>query len=347
MKPNPSKSPSPARSSQAQSFLQKGETSLGRSLLEPALRDFRKACELFQKSGESLGLARSLLRQGRVLELMGEYPRATTTYQDALKQFLQLGDKEGIARTKGFLGNVGWATGDYSDAARLMAESLFLFQEMGDIHGQAWAHDLIGNLKLAMRDDQEAERSYLASHGLVEGPDMSPESKAWHFFHRGALELYRENPAQAQAYFAEALGIFVKTGDDLGQVAARIHLGEVACGQKDYPTAQSHFQKAVELVIPTACRPLLMDTLTGVAQLLKGQGQERKAIGILMVALSHPTCRQQTKDRMVSMVIQLETRFTTQEIKGGFSWAREVTIEQMAQSWVASLTGKDKPQKTF
>ena len=65
-----------------------------------------------------------------------------------------------------------------------------------------------------------------------------------------------------------------------------------------------------------------MDALVGgVAQLLKGQKEERKAIGILMVSLSHSTCRLQAKDRMMELVIQLESRFSSQEMDGGFRWA--------------------------
>ena len=327
--------------------LEKGDSALRLADLKKAQGHYLKAVQWSAAFGDPVLLGTARQKSARIEDLMGLYSQASATYQEALKHFLQSGAKSEIARTKAFLGAVGWAMGDYSESGRLLAEALFLYEEMQDTRGQAWVLDLIGNLKLAMRDDQEAERSYLKSHELMCGIGVSPEVAAWELFHRGTIELFREHFSQARSYFEEALKTFQKEPDVLGRVVTHIHLGEIACEQKKLSEAQEHFQKAVEEVLPTGCTPLLMDALVGVSQLLKAQGLERKAIGILMVALSHPTCRQQTKDRMVSLVIHLESRFTSQEVQGGFHWAREVSIEEMAKAWVDSLVkdGKSKNRK--
>jgi len=87
---------------------------------------------------------------------------------------------------------------------------------------------------------------------------------------------------------------------------------------------------------------LLTDALTGLAQLLKAKKEEKKAISLLMVALSHPTCRQQTKDRMVALILQLESNLSRQEVEGGFKWAKAVSLEEMATSWVSTVSPKTK-----
>jgi hypothetical protein len=89
----------------------------------------------------------------------------------------------------------------------------------------------------------------------------------------------------------------------------------------------------------------LADALTGVAQLLEVKGDEKKAISILMVALSHPTCRQQTKDRMVSLIMTLQSTFSAEEAQDGFQWAKAVGIEEMAKGWIASGASKPKSEK--
>lgn len=342
MKPLSSKKGITKKTSNARTELERGDSALRSADLKKAQTHYLRAAQMAAGSEELVLVGTTRLNSARVEDLMGHYAQALAAYQDALKHFLQSGEKAHIAKTKAHLGSVGWAMGDYSEAGRLLAEALYLYEETSDVRGQAWVQDLVGNLKLAMRDDQEAERSYLKSHNLMATLGATDEVKAWEFYHLGAVELFRENFPQAKAYFEEAMRSFQKDGDVLGRISAHIHLGEIACEQKDLAAAQGHFQKAVEEVLPTGCTPLLMDALVGVSQLLKAQGLERKAIGIMMVALSHPTCRQQTKDRMVALVIHLESRFTSQEIKGGFQWAKEVTIEEMAKAWVDSLSKDPK-----
>ncbi len=271
---------------------------------------------------------------------MGEYPRARETYEAGLKIFLHSGERSNLALLKGYLGNVAWATGDYAEAARLLDEALFLFRESGDLTRQAWVHDLMGNLQLALREDQQAELFYRTAFSLVEERGGNMENRAWNQYHLGTLAFFRKDLTQARERFVEALGFFDRLKDELGQVATFIHLGEVGCDQKDFPEAKKHFQKAVQKVLPTQCKPLLADALTGVARLLKAQGDERKAVGLLMVALSHPTCRQQTKDRMVALSVALEARFSSREMETGFHWAKSVSMEEMASAWVSGISSK-------
>lgn len=330
----------------ARSSFEKGEAALRTSRLESAKGFFQEALKIFKKIGDPQDEGQCLLKLGRTVELMGFYDQARGSYEQALVLFQKVQDRTDLARCKALLGNIGWATGDYANSSRLLDEAMFLFKEVGDIGGQAWIHDLMGNLQLALREDQEAERYYRTAFSLVEEQGENQENRAWNQFHLGALAFHRGDRVQAKERFSEALGFFNRLKDVLGQVATLIHLGEIACDQNDYRESEKNFQKAIQLVIPTQCKPLLADALTGVARLLKAQGNERKAIGLLMVALSHPTCRQQTKDRMVAISVTLEAQFTSREVEGGFLWAKSITIEEMANAWVTSTLPKANGKKS-
>ena len=182
---------------------------------------------------------------------------------------------------------------------------------------------------------------------MMQKYDKNPQADGWNVYHMAALSLFRSQTKDAFAGFSDALKIFERLKDVLGQVSSLIHLGEIACGRKDISAAEKYFQKAVKLVLQTQCKPLLADALTGVAQLLEAKGDEKKAISILMVALSHPTCRQQTKDRMVSLIMELQSTFSAQEAQDGFQWAKAVGIEDMAKGWASasSPAGKAKAKK--
>lgn len=338
------KSSKTARRLKAKAILhyQRGETCLNRAQLGQAQDHLEKALKAYWLASDSPGTALCLLKLGRVLELTGHYSQAAETYHESFIQYLHLNDNPGIARSKAFLGNAAWAQGDYSKALKLLEESLLYFKGSGDIQGQAWVHDLMGNLHLAMGKEQVAETYHRTAFAMAREIGENVEARAWNDYHLAAIELHRRRIFSALEGFLSALKHFTRMGDVLGEVATLIHLGEIACDQKDYAGAESFLLKAVRLVLPTQCKPLLADALTCLARLLKGQGEGRKAIGVLMVVLSHPTCRQQTKDRMVSLAESLETYFSPREIESGFRWAKEFTLEEMASAWLAAISSKPR-----
>jgi tetratricopeptide (TPR) repeat protein len=340
---NPKPSPeSEALSKTAYSLNQKGDSFFLGSRFETAKDYYQKSLDAYRKAEDHQGAGLSLVRLGRVGEILGKYAEARRAYEESLEVFESLMDLQAIARSKAHLGNVCWATGDYAQASVYLEGAQSRFQEIKDVPGQAWVKDLMGNLRLALRQDFEAEKYYEESNALVQKHGASLENNAWAEFHRGALFLFRGKFSEAKERFLEALKRFVNLKDALGQVATLVHLGEIACNQKKVSEAEPYLQKAAKLVLPTNCKPLLADVLTGVAQLLKAQGDERKAIGILMVALSHPTCRQQTKDRMVALAMTLQTSFSVKGADEGFQWAKSVSIEEMASAWLTTVAAKPK-----
>ena len=319
---------------------QRGDQLFKESRFLKAKESYQKSLEYYKAEGDSQGTGLTLTRLGRAKEILGEYSHARRDYEESLALFQKLNDFPGIARSKAHLGNIGWATGDYQEAAKLLQDALNFYHAAQDVAGQAWVHDLIGNLRLAMREDEAAERHYCEAYSLVETKGLQVE--AWNSFHLATVDFFRGKSDKAKEGFSEALQCFTRLKDELGQVATLVHLGEIGCEQKKLVEAEERLQKAVQLVVKTECKPLLADALTGVAQLLKAKGDERKAIGLLMVTLSHPTCRQQTKDRMVAMAMALQSSFSATEAQAGFEWAKSVSLEEMATGWLHSSAKEKK-----
>jgi tetratricopeptide (TPR) repeat protein len=324
---------------------QQGDQYFKESRFKKAKESYRRSLEYYKAEGDTAGAGLTLTRLGRAEEIMGEYSQARRDYEASLALFQNLNDYQGIARSKAHLGNIGWATGDYQEAAKLLQDALNFYHAAQDKAGEAWVHDLMGNLRLAMRDGDSAERHYQTAYSLMGDLDKGPQVEAWNLYHMAAVDFFRAKSDRAKEGFQEALQCFTRVRDALGQVAVLVHLGEIACEQKKLAEAEGCLSKAVELVLSTECKPLLADALTGVAQLLRGKGEERKAIGLLMVTLSHPTCRQQTKDRMVSMSMSLQSSFSPTEARAGFEWAKSVSLEEMASGWLNSVASKAKPKK--
>jgi tetratricopeptide (TPR) repeat protein len=220
---------------------------------------------------------------------------------------------------------------------------------MGDSRGEAWTLDLLGNLKLAQREDAEAEDFYRRAFVLLSQEGLSPLSRGWYGYHQGTLWSFRQEAGRAEAEFLEALGHFEKAKDKLGLAATLIQLGEGACLQKNFSSSRRYFQRAVGLCLQARLLPFLADGITGVARLLKAEGDERQAISFLMVALSHPTCRRQTKDRAVAFSLELQSHFPPQEVEGAAQWAKAARLEDVAASWLSANSalraGKKRPAK--
>jgi len=324
---------------------QQGDQFFKESRFKKAKESYRKSVEYYKAEGDSKGAGLALTRLGLAQEILGEYSNARRDYEESLALFQNLNDLPGIARSKAHLGNVGWATGEYQEASKLLQDALNFYHAAQDTSGQAWVQDLMGNLRLALREADAAERHYRAAYSLVEPLGKNLQAEGWNFFHLATVDFFREKWDLAKEGFSWALQCFTRLKDDLGQAAALIHLGEIGCAQKKLPEAEEYLRKAVELILKTECRPILADALTGVAQLLKAKGDERKAVSLLMVTLSHPTCRQQTKDRMVALSMVLQSSFTATEAHAGFEWAKSISLEEMASGWVNSLSAKTRGKK--
>jgi tetratricopeptide (TPR) repeat protein len=339
--PPPEKIPS-ARNPKAEWLYRQGASFLDSAHLEPAKVYLERALEGYASKPDPPRVALCYLKLGRAVELLGEYERAKNIYRRSLELHEGLKDISGVAKSKAFLGNVAWAQGDYPEAAKLLQEALAHFKEANDLPGQVWVTDMQANLNLAQGNHQEAERLHQTAIALAHPSCETPLSCAWNDYHLAAIDLFRQRRKEAREGFLRALKAFTRLKDVLGVVATCSHLCGIASEDKDFASAEKYILRSLKLVIPTQCRPLLVDAMTSLARLLLGRGQNDKALGMLMFVLSHPTCRQQTKDEMKSLAKVMEARFSSKEFESGFDWAKHIPLEEMAVAWVKTLSAKSK-----
>lgn len=304
---------------------------------------YQKGLSAYLESGDRRGMAWSFTNLGRAAEVLGDYDGARQMYKEGMAISRDLGDLRGLAWSANLLGFVDWATGDYAEAQHLFDEGLFLYQEVGDPRGQAWTLDLMGNLKLAQREVQDAENFYLQSYALLGRDGLNAQNKAWHAYHLGTLAVCRRDFKEAQRRFNEGSRNFQRLGDALGRATTLIQLGEIACQQGNLDAGRRSFEEAASIALQSRMIPFLVDLLVGVAQLLKAEGDERQAIGFLMVALSHPTCRRPTKDRVVAFSLELQSHFPPEEVEGAIQWAKAARIEDVVSAWLSSSSRRPSP----
>ena len=125
----------------------------------------------FGSSAIAVGIARTLLEQGRNLRLQGDYGRATPLEEESLALFQTLQDRGGVANALLSLGDVALDQGDLDRARLRFGEAKALSLELGNTDAVAWATFNLGLTAHAGGDDVQARRLLEESLAQFRGVD--------------------------------------------------------------------------------------------------------------------------------------------------------------------------------
>ncbi|MEZ0076167.1 tetratricopeptide repeat protein [Planotetraspora sp. GP83] len=103
----------------------------------------RQAKEMLVKLGDSWGVARTELSEGRVLARLGRTTEAVAALRGAVRDFEELGDRWWQARTLRTLGEVLLAAGRREEARKPVTEALEIYQGLGNEAGVSRAREAL------------------------------------------------------------------------------------------------------------------------------------------------------------------------------------------------------------
>jgi predicted ATPase len=330
----------------AYSYILTGEALYDMGQYDESRLCYVKSLDAYSRSGDRRGVAWALRNLGRVAGLSGDFAGARQMYKESLLISKELCDRRTEAASTTHLGYAHWSLGDYEEAGRCYREGLALFREVGDRRGEAWSLELLGNLMLAQGEDREAEDHYRQAHYLISREGFDNSSQAWHFYHLGDLIFFRGDWKAADVLFQGSLDNFKKTGDIHGQTLVFTRKGDIACRLNALPEARKYFLQAARRALESKLTPMLADLVVGLARLLKAQGDNRQALGFLLAALSHPTCRRETKDGTASFLEALRPGFTSEDWEGAQQWAKTVRLEDLVAAWAAPAPSSPRRTKS-
>ncbi|MGH7739569.1 MAG: tetratricopeptide repeat protein, partial [bacterium] len=312
---------------------------------EEARRHYQRGLTVYVESGDRKGVAWSFTNLGRVIEATGDFNGAKQMFREGMTLDKEFGDRRALAWVSLLMGETCWALGDYEEAERHYEQGGRLYQETSDPRGLAWSLDLRGNLAVATRDFEKADRLYEQSLQILKKEGLQPLNQGWYHYHKGAVDFFRGHYGPAQRWFQKSMGFFSKIEDPWGQVACLTHLGETTLERKRLTEAEKYLEKALGLALSIRLIPHVVDLMVCLAKLLKARNDERSALIFLVAALSHPTCRRQTKDKIVLFATQLEAQFSTDEVQDAVQQAKASPIEQLAQAWLSGIRGAGSRKK--
>lgn len=180
----------------------------------------KAALELFRSIGDERAIAYALSRLGNLATATGEFARARELLEECLAIRGRIRDSRGIGLAQGNLGNLAIAEGDMTQARALLDDSADGFRRRGDMWGLGSALGNLASLALATGEIEEARQLLESSLAAVRITGRLRWT-AWVLVQLAAVSRLAGDAETAATLSAEALEIFVRLADQLGEVEAR------------------------------------------------------------------------------------------------------------------------------
>jgi tetratricopeptide (TPR) repeat protein len=269
--------------------------------------DYLEGKELAQESlatsrecGDRFSEVHVLAVLGLIALTLGKYTQARRFFQESLAISQEIGEQR--AKAIGLAG-LGWVTqvqGDYLESKKLIQESLAICREISLI-GVPYCLDLLGTLAYRMGDYTEA--------------------KQWH---------------------QESLEISRKVDERWSMACALSHLGDATCALGEYYASGRYFRDALTTSMEIGTAQVTLSALVGLATLFStnkpGDTQRQWAIELLALAQNHPSSTQETKDRAVHLLAELEPQSSPKAVAIAQERGRTSNLETVVLAVLEELS---------
>ena len=213
-----------------------------------------------------------LLREGQVLELLGEWDSAHETLASALEQSVELAIPEGEARSQTAIGELFRKQGVYDDATRHFEEAQANFEDLGDQAGVAQVLHFSGTLA-AQSGDYESSTKYYEQSLLIRRELMDLLGTASLLSNLGIVARFQGDFKQAQELNEESLAIRREVGDRWAIANSLNNQGTVFLDQEDYDSAQEKLEEAVSLLREVGDRWHYANAVNNLANVARAQNR--------------------------------------------------------------------------
>jgi predicted ATPase/transcriptional regulator with XRE-family HTH domain len=279
---------------------------LGHTLTHQGMLYFRRG--LFDQARAhmeaSLSILRSVGRQelmtdvlvylGIIHHLNGDMERSQTLMEEGVSCAQSAGDEWYLAYAIFNLGYLDSLAGKYEEGYRQMLEGVALWRKLGDPHSISLGLNHLAPTLVELGRYAEAET------GLQESLRLCNESgNRWGM---GTARRYLGMVKMAQGKLEEAKSLFCSSIDTFGEyfigwdiAKSWICLAEAIFRSGDFVEARRVYLESLRLSKEADASPLLLDALTGLAQLHLQAGEYEQAFQIVQFVVNQPAGTQKTR----------------------------------------------------
>jgi predicted ATPase/DNA-binding SARP family transcriptional activator/Tfp pilus assembly protein PilF len=272
----------------------------------------RKARELLEKSlaisrshGDKGEVALCLNYLGELTRLRGEYNQAKKLVEESIQLCRETGELRKLGRAINLLGIITASTGDYSEAQELFQEGLTNFKKVGDLWWVSKTRENLGNVANLLGNYEEASTLYQESM-VTFRRIQDQQGVASCLLNTGIMAHAMEDYQRAVDLYQESLEIFREIGVAWSSVLCLYYLGKSHLALGDHEKADEYFHRAFKTSVDIGAVPFSLSVLVGMASLLMEKGNPQRALEYLTLAVSHPSCEQESRDWAEELFVELE-----------------------------------------
>lgn len=304
---------------------------LGLGEYEAAERLYRENLTQNEIKQDEAGIALALANLGLVTVALERYEEARDFFQESLNTYRRLKDDEGIIHTLNYLGDIEYELGNQTKAKKLYQESLSRSRQIGSGWGKAGT----SNQSDDQISDEEREAYHHARETLLEQLQAARRGGNKHKMAQtlqqlGVAEKRTGSPKEAQRLLKLAAESFRVLEETDSLVTTLCHLGQLMCSAEQYDEAEGYFREALREGVNATDNSLALGAVLGLAQALKAQDQNLRALSLLAFLLHAPDVPDDVMDTAEELVFELEETVPQDDASPAWERGKALTLASIA-----------------
>jgi class 3 adenylate cyclase/tetratricopeptide (TPR) repeat protein len=306
-----------------------GEAYIGLGELQEAQPCFQVSLALARARSDRKAAADALSYLGGLALRLGEVEQAEASLQEALLIVREIQDQRALSIILSRLGQIANARGEYVQARQFYEESLPLARAIGDQFTMAIALNALGVVGLMVKTWEEAQHNFEEAQTFFKATGNRPGA-VMTLGNLGMVASGLGQHVEAKRLYQDALALSLEIGDRRLKAALLDNLGDAAYVLGDDVQAARDFGESLKLGLETGAIPSALLALAGIARLRARAGDPEQALELLGLALHHPACDDETRQRGEPLLAELRAALPPEVFQAALERGRAKSLEATA-----------------
>jgi predicted ATPase len=307
-----------------------GAASLYQGQLQRAQEYLDQCVEVCKAIGELRIRTYATSNLGAVYLWYGQLDRARQYFDESLRVSLSCNDRLARADALCEHSRLFLATGEFERAVDTARSCITIYRQLG--RSQVSLANIVLGKALRMSKQPGAEEALneglAAARSVEQQPDIATGLEGM-----GILSLDRQEYAQAEQYFREALDIWTEVGNEpeIGMLLCRSAHGLLASGSADIARVRAQFYQALQLSHKHLVGTIALSAMVGLcaAQLHTGEGETSRVAATLLLAQRHPATPQEVRGWAKQLLEKLPAQLVAEESPE----SQAISWQTLAERW--------------
>ena len=282
--------------------------------IELARVKLEQSIEILRPLNQPHVLVEAVSFLGIVNAIIGRYPEALQLFHQGLALAQASGDTwfEALSLTE--IINIEILAGNAEHVYERLQSAVNAWRATGDPRFIAFGLNTMSLSAVRIRRFEEAraaiEESIMINRSVGDRWGLGSAYRGL-----GLLEQEQGRHAEALAAFQQSWSVFADLGARWEEARVLSDMGRSLLAQGGSAQAEKVWRESIQLAVASQGVPLILDALTGIAQIRIKEAKIDEAYAYVLHILTHPVTTQETRSRADGLRAELESQLTLQEVE--------------------------------